>query len=225
MMIKDGDIMKKVLYVHGLGSGAESNSAKLIRKHLPDGYVLDAPEIPQDPIEADEYLHAIQDNYDLVVGSSLGGFYAFILFSNMKKLLINPAIYPAEYIRDKVGLGEHEYFVKRNDGKKTYIIDEDYLDKLQKLAKHYYEDCLDEEVRTITKCIVSPEDELLGNENYNNCKELLYDEMVIKSYGGHRLTEEIIAKFVVPEIVSMLTTYKYRQVYDLGKVDLGIEDM
>lgn len=78
--------MKNILYVHGLGSGAESNSARLIRKHLPEGCNVDAPEIPQDPIEAHNFLVSVQNNYDLVVGSSLGGFYTFILFSDVKKL-------------------------------------------------------------------------------------------------------------------------------------------
>ena len=216
---------KKILYVHGLASGKESRSAQLIRKYLPDWYTVDAPEIPQDPIEATEFLHSIQDNYDLVVGSSLGGFYAFILSSHVKKLLVNPAVYPASYIREKIGLGEHEFFAERENGDKTFVIDEDYLNKLEELTEHYYGMCLDEEVRTITRCIVSPDDELLGSENYDNCKKLLYDDMVVESYGGHRLTEEVVEKVVVPEIRYMLEEMVYRHIYDLGEVDLDIDDI
>lgn len=216
--------MKKILYVHGLGSGADSNSAKLIRKHLPESYRVDAPEIPQDPIEARKFLVSIQNNYDLVAGSSLGGFYTFILFSPIKKLLINPAVYPAKYIKEKIGLGEYEYFSKRKNGDRTFVIDEEYINKLEALTKHYYGDCLDEEVRAMTRCIVSPEDELLGSENYDNCKKLLRDDMVIKSYGGHRLTEEIITKFVVPEIIYMTEDMEVSPIYQLDNIDLDIDD-
>lgn len=216
--------MKNILYVHGLGSGAESNSARLIRKHLPEYYNVDAPEIPQDPIEAHNFLISVQNNYDLVMGSSLGGFYTFILFSDVKKLLINPAVYPAKYIKEKIGLGEYEYFSKRENGDKTFVIDEEYIKKLDALTKHYYEDCLDEEVRAMTRCIVSPEDELLGSENYDNCKRLLWDDMIVKSYGGHRLTEEIITKFVVPEIIYMTENMEVGPIYQLGNIDLDIDD-
>lgn len=76
----------------------------------------------------------------------------------------------------------------------------------------------------MTRRIVSPEDELLGSENYDNCKRLLWGDMIVKSYGGHRLTEEIITKFVVPEIIYMTENMEVGPIYQLGNIDLDIDD-
>lgn len=48
--------------------------------------------------------------------------------------------------------------------------------------------------------------------------------MIVKSYGGHRLTEEIITKFVVPEIIYMTENMEVGPIYQLGNIDLDIDD-
>ena len=79
----------KILYIHGLGSGKFSETPKRLREALPEAEVL-SPEIPIDPAEAARFL---KDNFlndtsiDLVVGSSLGGFYSLLL-PHHKKLLM-----------------------------------------------------------------------------------------------------------------------------------------
>ena len=81
----------KILYLHGIGSGANSRTPRELRKYFPDIEII-APELPARPKDAVKYLsdnYALEDEIDLVIGTSLGGFYALTL-PMVKKLLINP---------------------------------------------------------------------------------------------------------------------------------------
>ena len=61
------------------------------------------------------------------MGSSLGGFYTLVLSSHVKKLIVNPAVYPGRYIKEYIGLGEQEYFCERDNGDKSFMIDDDFI--------------------------------------------------------------------------------------------------
>ena len=59
------------------------------------------------------------------MGTSLGGFYIFYADApDAVKIICNPAMNIDDVIRTKIGFGEHRYFVKRENGQKTYTLDE-----------------------------------------------------------------------------------------------------
>ena len=86
-----------ILYLHGFASCGDSNKTKLLKQFFGDDEVL-APDLPVNPTEAISLARKliIDKDIDLIIGSSLGGFYANYLSETMgvKAVLINPSTQP-----------------------------------------------------------------------------------------------------------------------------------
>ena len=82
---------KKVMYVHGFASSAQSGTVALLRQLMPNAEVV-ADDIPLVPQEAIEYLHrrCEEENPDLIIGSSAGGMMTEQLYG-YDRILVNPA--------------------------------------------------------------------------------------------------------------------------------------
>ena len=195
----------KILYIHGLGSGKYSETPKRLREVMPEAEVL-SPEIPIDPIEAMWFL---EDNFlndtsiDLVVGSSLGGFYSLLL-PHHKKLLANPALFADEDIEKGIGIGEQEFLSPRENGAKTYVIDEAFIRGLAKIrGKIFHADSQhpgmpDQEQIENTWAIFARNDELLAH--YDDFRHLFRPDHAFRMKGEHRVSEDNMRKDIVPLI-------------------------
>jgi predicted esterase YcpF (UPF0227 family) len=122
-------------YVHGIGSSGGGNTVEMIKKYFKNDTVI-SPDIPVDPIEAYEFIKKSVRDCDIVIGTSLGGFYTMMI-PGVYKILINPAINADETVKDVIGIGEHEFIRKRESGEKTYTIDAEYIKKLSELKKEF----------------------------------------------------------------------------------------
>ena len=114
------------LYVHGLGSGARTRTMKQLPECLPY-FEWIAVEVAEDAEEAVGKINRYVEQYrpEVLMGTSLGGFYIFYADApDAEKIICNPAMNIDELICTKIGFGEHRYFVKRENGQKTYILDE-----------------------------------------------------------------------------------------------------
>ena len=64
-----------IIYLHGLSSSGQSNTAKKLRELLPDDNVV-TPDVPVSPIEALQLLLSVAGEYKaddtIVVGTSMG---------------------------------------------------------------------------------------------------------------------------------------------------------
>lgn len=199
----------KILCIHGLGSGKFSETPKRLREALPEAEVL-SPEIPIDPIEAMWFL---EDNFlndtsvDLVVGSSLGGFYSLLL-KHHRKLLANPALFADEDIEKGIGLGEQEFLSPRENGAKTYVIDEAFIRGLAKIrGKIFNADpsrhgMPDQEQIENTWGIFARNDELLAH--YDDFCHLFRPDHAFRMKGEHRVSEDNMRKDIVPLIKRIL---------------------
>ena len=97
--------MSKILYIHGFASsGQSSKSADLA--HMLQQQVV-APDLTHQPLVDIATLEHIlkHEPIQLVVGSSLGGFYAlYLMLKHPKKtVLINPSLAPHMTLKDKLG--------------------------------------------------------------------------------------------------------------------------
>ena len=83
---------KKVMYVHGFGSSGQSGTVSRIREVLPQATVI-APDLPIRPEETLTLLHQTceQEHPDLIIGTSMGGMYAEMLYG-YDRILVNPAL-------------------------------------------------------------------------------------------------------------------------------------
>ena len=189
--------MKKILYVHGLGGSGNGRIATLLRNNLPE-YEIDAPEIPIQPKQALEFIRdTIRDNdYDLLVGSSLGAYYLITCGCSRKKFLINPAIKAGEYIEKFIGRGIQTVNSVREDGVEEYVIDDKFIDDLKDMSSIIL---VDDEEYWITRCVVSPEDELFGSQNADICQELYVDHTSI-IHSSHRVEDEVVISDIIPRI-------------------------
>ena len=126
------------LYLHGFLSSPQSKKAQQIQhffsQHLPSS-TLSIPALPFAPKEAievaEDELLALMNHHQnvLIIGSSLGGFYATHLSQKhgVKAALVNPAVKPYELFAQRLGWHQHYY-----DGH-SYELKAEHLEQLKQL--------------------------------------------------------------------------------------------
>ena len=108
-----------ILYLHGFASGAASTKALWLQKHL-SGVDFIVPDYPSHrPREAVQLLSALVEEHlgsernpiRLVMGSSMGGYYAQYLANrySLALVMINPALNPIDILSPHVGM--HQNYV------------------------------------------------------------------------------------------------------------------
>jgi len=103
-----------ILNIHGFQSWGANAKAAFLRETFPDVRVV-SPTLPLPPNEALSVLEAaVRDAgepLEMVVGSSLGGFYAYVLCCRRKvpAVLINPAVVPFIHLAEMIGPVENFY--------------------------------------------------------------------------------------------------------------------
>ena len=90
---------RSILYLHGYDSSSQGIKPQYLRKLYPDNRLL-IPDLPLDPLACmtlSEDTLRTASNDTIIIGASLGGFYAYYLAAKFKKdcLLINPVFDPA----------------------------------------------------------------------------------------------------------------------------------
>ncbi len=94
---------RSILYLHGYDSSSQGHKPQLLRQLYPQNRLL-IPDLPLDPFTC---MNQIEDalrtapNDTIIIGASLGGFFAYYLASKFKKdcLLINPVYQPAMEVK------------------------------------------------------------------------------------------------------------------------------
>ncbi|PCH63106.1 MAG: esterase [SAR86 cluster bacterium] len=125
-----------VLYLHGFLSSPQSHKAQQTLKYCQDLGLAEQvfiPELSANPAEDIAqlcgFIEANRQHNIVLIGSSLGGYYAGYLAERYKLLaaLINPAVRPYEHWQDYVG--EHiNYYSKRR-----HIVSKQHKDELLSL--------------------------------------------------------------------------------------------
>ena len=110
--------MKLIIYAHGFNSSSSSYKARLIQRLIREqGSHIDfwCPNLPHWPKEAVAVLRnkikTASIDEVVLVGSSLGGFYATYLSEQLgcRSIVINPAITPHIGLKNYVGLQKNLY--------------------------------------------------------------------------------------------------------------------
>ncbi|MGI6212868.1 MAG: YqiA/YcfP family alpha/beta fold hydrolase [Anaerovoracaceae bacterium] len=194
---------KTIGYVHGLGSTANSRTVQLLRKYLPE-YDVISDDVDIRPQYA-AWDGGCFGSFDLMIGSSLGGFYAQEGIAKYW-ILINPALDPVPILREKVGCGTYEYFDERKDGIRTYTLDEKWFEELEKvhgdIENHFAMfPAYQEEMYDRTYIFLGRNDPLIEYEEiepelkkHYNMDHIQFVEM------EHRVTEEFVRDILVPFI-------------------------
>lgn len=114
-----------ILYLHGFASCGDSTKTRLLKAHFGADKVL-SPDIPIEPDAALAWLQKLIEthNVDLLIGSSLGGFYATLLSGRygIDTVLINPSCHPYQTLAPYVG--ENRYWCSGDpfEWKSAYLL-------------------------------------------------------------------------------------------------------
>ena len=190
------DKVKKVLFIHGLASSGAYKTANTLRTLLRPCVVV-APDVPIEPGAALSMLRDIcrTECPDLVVGLSLGGFWALQL-RGFRKILINPDLHPSRLLRTKIG--EMKYLSPRQDGALSFEITEQICEGYEALEAVEFKD-LDADEIALTDGLFASDDEMVrcGPEFAER-----YPERAHPYPGTHLPTFPQIRPYLLPLVVS-----------------------
>lgn len=180
------------IYVHGLASGAAGTTINSLARKLKQ-YRWITTDFGEDIASNILILECMipLEHPSLIVGTSMGG--VTVLYANapdVVKIVCNPALSIADSVRNTIGLGQHEYFCDRINGKQTFELTEEMC-----LGYENY-------IATHTPlqgkenyAIFSAHDELLGDEASLKAQQVVSDagySVLIDSKGVHRITSSTI---------------------------------
>lgn len=196
------DDRPEAIYVHGLASGAAGTTINSLARKLKQ-YRWITTDFGEDIASNIATLEYLVNEYKpaLVLGTSMGG--VTVLYANapdVVKIVCNPALSIADSVRNSIGLGQHEYFCDRINGKQTFELSEEmclgyenYIATHKPLqGKENY-------------AIFSAHDELLGDEASLKAQHIVSDagySVSIDPKGVHRITSstiKLISKIVDKE--------------------------
>ncbi|MES2625330.1 MAG: YqiA/YcfP family alpha/beta fold hydrolase [Pseudomonadota bacterium] len=184
---------QRIFYLHGFNSSPDSLKARLFADYCHSRGLTDVsvPSLPYDPDRAMSLLQAaIAPNaaeIALLVGSSLGGYYATYLAEryDLKAALINPAVAPCDSLSEQF-LGQHKnmYTGEEYEFTRTHV---DFLRTLNvpKISRR----------ENFLLC-VQKGDEVL---DYRLALELYKDSQQLVEEGGNHSFENFAA--VLPRIL------------------------
>ncbi len=186
---------KKIIYVHGFLSAGSTHTAELLRAYMPNTTVI-APDLPIHPNEAMELLRNLvkTEQPDLIIGTSMGGMYAEMLYG-YDRILVNPAFQMGATMDKQNMIGKQTFAHPRQDGVQEFIV-------TKSLVKEYRD--------TTGQCFaqVSPEEQsrvygLFGDHDPIVHTFDLFEEhypQAIRFHGEHQLLEKVVYHYLIPII-------------------------
>ena len=184
---------KKILYIHGFMSSANSHTASRLRRSYGNIYEILSPELNGDPHYSLSVINDLiaKEKPILITASSLGGFYALMCESgDTPVVLVNPCIDPYTHLQRYLDQ-ELTYHSKRDDGSETYTLTLPVLERFKEYNVAERVKSKREHICTL----LSSNDEVLGDSHYQFFKRIseetnnphYLDHVYMHSNVGHRL--------------------------------------
>ena len=169
--------MSKILYLHGFGSCGKSNKSMTLMEYFGEDKVI-SPNLPYEPEQAVDFASKLiqEEQVSLLIGSSLGGFYATQLAEKFQlpAVLLNPSVQPWRTLSPYVGWQERFCDGVAFEFKEVYLTQLEKLETMPKNSRYLL--------------LLQSEDEVL---DYRVAKERYQDHRVIVEYGGNHRFENI----------------------------------
>ncbi len=194
--------MKKIIYFHGFSSAGSTGTATNLRNYLyeKDVRVL-SPDIPTSPKEAIEFLknYVEQEKPDLIIGTSMGGFYAE-LQHGYKRILVNPSFHMAKLLTFR-GMGNVEFQNKREDGATQFKVDKQMIAEFKEAEKLSFQGITPEDKANVWG-LFGKNDKTVNTQG--DFKKAYGNDHFIIFEGEHRLNDKIVKSTVMPLINQLL---------------------
>ena len=199
--------MKKILYLHGFGSSGASGTVDLLRREFWERTdaahraVVVAPDIALDPLVAFPMLEtlAFEEMPDLVIGTSMGGFYAQQLHG-FTRICVNPSFWLTKKY-DVLYVGKHKWLNRRKDGETEFHVTKDTIAHFQEMEARQFEGVTDDD-RMLCHGLFGDEDTLLAPQT-RSVFEQHYPGMTHVFPGGHRMNDQVVTHVLLPYIKSL----------------------
>ena len=186
---------KKIMYVHGFASSAQSGTVTLLRTLMPQADII-AEDIPLHPAEAMDLLHTLCDKHrpDLIIGSSAGGMMSEMLYG-FDRILMNPAFQMGETMMKHDMLGKRTYQNPRKDGIQDFIVTKSLVKEYAELTAQCFSSVTPEEQRHVYGMFGDQDPVVhtfdLFREHY---------PQAIRFHGEHRLIDKVALHYLIPVI-------------------------
>ena len=186
---------KKILYVHGFGSSGQSGTVTRIREVLPQATVI-APDLPIHPEEAMALLHKVceQEHPDLIIGTSMGGMYAEMLYG-YDRILVNPALQMGDTMKEHGMTGAQHFSNPRQDGVQDFMVTKALVKEYKEMTEQCFSGMTADEQKRVWG--------LFGDEDTTvNTFDLFHEHYptAIRFHGEHRMNDVSFMHSVVPVI-------------------------
>lgn len=186
---------RKIMYVHGFGSSAQSGTVKLIRDTFPNANVV-ARDIPIHPEEALNMLISMceEEQPDLIIGTSMGGMYAEMLHGR-NRILVNPAFGIAQTMHEHNMMGKQVFQNPRADGVQEFIVTKALVKEYAEIAKQNFTEVTNNEQQLVYG--------LFGDEDPVVHTFDLFREHYLHAihfHGEHRLSDKSFFNGIVPVV-------------------------
>jgi predicted esterase YcpF (UPF0227 family) len=169
--------MSKIIYLHGFASCGEGNKSATLKTYFGKDRVV-SPNLPSAPLDAIAFIEDMLNtsDFDLIIGSSLGGFYATYLAEKYCKraVLLNPSTQPWETLSAYVGWQKRFCDEEVFEFKSVYLAQLKMLQSSPKSGDYLL--------------LLQSEDEVL---DYTKAQSLYNAHRVIVEYGGNHRFENI----------------------------------
>jgi len=169
--------MKRIIYIHGFKSCGMGEKSKAVKDYF--NIPALTPDLPFSPKKAINLLKSLITPQTILIGSSLGGYYAIYLAEkfSLKAVLINPSLKPYKTLKPYTGIQYRYCDNKPFAWKKKYL----------KELKNYKT----EPKRGKYLLLLQSKDEILNYKKTLNKFKNRPNAKVIVEYGGNHRFENI----------------------------------
>lgn len=188
---------KKILYVHGFMSSAQSGTVARIREMLPSADVI-AYDLPLHPEEAMQLLHKVCDEQqpDLIIGTSMGAMYAEMLYG-YDRILVNPAFLMGDTMMKHGMLGKQTFQNPRQDGIQDFIVTKSLVEEYKEITRQCFSNVSEEEKKRVYG-LFGDADTTVAADTWGIFRE--HYPQAINFHGEHRLIDKSLIHAVIPVV-------------------------
>lgn len=176
-------MVTKAVYIHGFAGSIHSETFGNLQKYYPevDWTALEVDHHgPESIAKINHYLQAHPD-VDLLMGSSLGGFYVLCADFNGQKLVINPTLHPHATLKPRVGI--NKYRGRRENGDTEF--------KLTMQDVFAFQRCKPKDSPN-TLCHYTEHDQVMGEEARREYPKFFRHQEMTKDLKSHFMDEHYI---------------------------------
>ena len=185
---------KKIMYVHGFASSAQSGTVAMLRTLMPDATIV-ARDLPLHPAEAMDLLRQMcsDEQPDLIIGTSMGGMYTEMLYG-YDRIVVNPAFEMGDTMSKFTG---HQVFQNpRQDGVQEFIVTKGLIKEYSEMTTHCFAHAADDGEGGRVVGLFGDADPVVHTFDLF----ARHYPTAIRFHGEHRLTDKIAMHYLVPII-------------------------